>query len=434
MSAKPDVRFGVVSDVHLNYMRPDDADTLFNAFTYFRDHGADAVMIAGDIADCGRICELQRCADTWYKVFPNDTAPDGRHVEKLFIYGNHDRWGAHALLQSNPEQAKKEALFSSEESYAKNWEAIFHEPFAPFWLKKVKGFAFVGGHWTTKDQFDDLEGFLKEHAAEIDPKKPFFYTQHSHPKDTCIGPWAWGRDNGASTRILSQYPNAVAFSGHSHYTLTDERTVWQGAFTSVNTASLRYTSVDYSLRENVNGNAHGFRGEGRKHLMPQINTRDSRHGLLVSVYGNRLVLERRDFVANASLGDDWVVEVPCRGDNSFAARMKTRKAPQFAADAKLTVSEKDGLVTLSFPAAKTVAKCRVFEYEVTATLVEDDVDLVLLQRRVMAPDNFRPESPKCEPGSCVLAKSELKVHGNTVFSVRPLDCFGLKGEPISATL
>lgn len=192
MSGEPDVRFGVVSDVHLR--TPGDEDTLVKAFQYFRDQGVDAVLLAGDIADTGLISELRRCADAWKRVFP----------------------------------------------------------------------------------FDGLADYLRSHAGEIDTSKPFFYTQHSHPKDTCIGSWAWGRDNGASTRALAAYPNAVAFSGHSHYPLTDERSVWQESFTSINAASLRYISVGYSLRENFGGNSHGFRGETRKHLMEQPKTGDSR--------------------------------------------------------------------------------------------------------------------------------------------------------------
>lgn len=432
-SGRPDVRFGVVSDVHLNHSRPGDEDTLIRAFEHFRDRGADGVVIAGDIADSGRVSELRRCADAWYRVFPCDRAPDGRHVEKLFVYGNHDCWGSHHLIEKDPELAKRDILNVTDERYRRAWEECFHEPYSDFWIKTVRGFSFVGAHWTKRDQFGGLAGFLKEHAAEIGRSRPFFYVQHSHPKDTCIGPWAWGRDDGASTRILSDWPNAVAFSGHSHYPLTDERSVWQGAFTSINTASLRYCSLDYSLRENVDGNSHGFRGEGRKHLMGQPDTGTSRHGMLVSVYGPTLVIERRDFVSGRPLGDDWVISVPCREDRSFETLAKARTAPQFAADARLSVSADGDLLTVAFPAAQTVDGCRVFEYEATATLVEDGVDLVQAQRRVMAPDFFMPETPGGVPGKCVFSAAELTATGNYVFSVRPLDCFGLKGAPISAS-
>lgn len=429
-SSEPDVRFGVLSDVHLK--TPGDEDTLVAAFTYFRDNGADGVIIAGDIADTGRISELKRCVDAFNLVFPGGKRPDGGKVEKLFVYGNHDIWGCHWSKKHNPEDARRDGIGWDEKSPARVWEEVVGEPYSDFWIKNIKGFTFVGAHWTRSDQFDGLGDFLKAHAKEIDPSKPFFYTQHAHPKDTCIGPWAWGRDNGASTNALSLYPNAVAFSGHSHYPLTDERSVWQGAFTSINTASLRYCSHDYSLRENIGGNGHGFRNENRKHLMDKLETGDSRHGMLVSVYGNNLVIERRDFVSGMSLGDDWVISVPCREDMSFAARAAKRSAPQFAEDAKLSLKSDGKLITLSFPRAKTVKKCRVFEYEVTATLLEDDVDLVQVQRRVFDPLFYKAEGASDVSASCVLSLAELPIKGNTVFSVRPIDCFGLKGKALTS--
>jgi len=432
-AAKPDLRFGVLSDVHLH--APGDEDTFLKALEYFRDHGADGVLIAGDIANTGRFDQLKRCGDCWRKIFPDDKAPDGRHVEKLFVYGNHDVGGWQWYqAKTDAEKAERDAQgIGYEQNRAKMWEAAFGEKYEPIWMKQVKGFTFIGAHWD-KDDHTEIEAFMKAHGKEIDPKKPFFYTQHQHPKDTVMGAWAWGRDNGAATRAFATFPNAVTFSGHSHYTLTDERSVWQGAFTSINTASLRYASVDYSLRENINVNGHGFRGEGRKHTLKQVDTGDGRQGMLVSVYGNTLVIERRDFFHGTSLGDDWVLSVPCRDDNSFAARKAKRVPPQFASDAKVTVTVKDGLATVAFPAAKTVKKCRVYEYEVTATLVEDEVDLVQAQRRLMAPDYYLAETPEGRPGCCPFDLKELPIKGHYVFAVRPLDCFGLKGEPITAAV
>ena len=75
-AAKPGarLRIGVLSDVHLR--NPGDEATFLKALAYFRDHGADGVLIAGDIADTGRAAELKICADSWFKTFPNGKAPD----------------------------------------------------------------------------------------------------------------------------------------------------------------------------------------------------------------------------------------------------------------------------------------------------------------------------------------------------------------------
>ena len=97
--------------------------------------------------------------------------------------------------------------------------------------------------------------------------------------------------------------------------------------------------------------------------------------------------------------------------------------------------EKRGeLIEITFPPARTQAKCRVFEYEVTATLVEDDVDLVQAQRRVMALDFHLPETAEGKSGTCVFAVSELPLKGRYRFDVRPVECFGHKGASIHAEL
>ena len=432
------MKLGVLSDIHLN--KEGDEDTLLAALTYFRDHGVDGVLIAGDIADTGRVSQMKRCADCWYKIFPEGKAPDGRPVEQLFVYGNHCvtawKWGN--AFKDDEEGAKVEALGYAE-NRARVWEELFHEPFAPIWFKRVKGYPIIGAHWEERAGGIQIESFMAAHAKELDPAFPLIYTQHAHPKDTCFGTWSWGHDDGRSTRALSPYPNAIAFSGHSHYSLTDERTVWQGAFTSINTSSLRYTSLDLALRENAPGNSSGYRGEKRKHAMDKLDTYNGRQGMLVALFDDHVAIERREFVNGKSLGDDWVFPLPCAETKPFAyaAHAKRRTAPQFAEGAEVKVATRknekgNSRVDITFPAAETRGKCRVFEYEVTAVLLEDDVDLVQLQRRVLAPDFHLPETKPGKPGICTLAASDLPLKGHYRFDVRPIECFGLKGNPIHA--
>jgi len=101
---RPLLRIGVVSDVHIRLAKGGEAledgygtETFEKALEYFRDQGADAVVIAGDMADSGLAAELKAVADTWYRVFPDDRAPDGRKVERVFTFGNHDAYGPWSL-------------------------------------------------------------------------------------------------------------------------------------------------------------------------------------------------------------------------------------------------------------------------------------------------------------------------------------------------
>ena len=122
-------------------------------------------------------------------------------------------------------------------------------------------------------------------------------------------------------------------------------------------------------------------------------------------------------------------------DGHAALEKFVRGTPQFAAGAEVKVASRkndkgETFLDVTFPAAETRNKCRVFEYEVTATLIEDDVDLVQAQRRVLAPDFHLPETPNGLPGRCTFAAGELPLKGHYRFSVRPIECFGLKGKAI----
>ena len=133
------LKMGVLSDIHLK--NPGEEATFLKALEYFRDHGAEAVLIAGDFADTGRIFQANMLADAWFKVFPHDTAPDGRHVERLFVYGNHcvGAWTWGNPYKDNEAGAKAEAIGYGD-NRARIWDELFHEEYKPIWMKTVRAF------------------------------------------------------------------------------------------------------------------------------------------------------------------------------------------------------------------------------------------------------------------------------------------------------
>ena len=321
-SGVPALSLGVLSDVHVGFAKGGKSlnptystDTLMQAFTWFRDNSVDAVIIAGDMAHFGIGGELKAVADTWFKVFPDDKAPDGRHVERIFVFGNHD-WGGLRRAKnvfSSQEDIEANAIAANPKKW---WREIFHEDWSPFFSKTVKGYDFVGAHWCKGDCRGKDEHFtdgLAEYYASLkkpfDPSKPFFHVQHPHPRGTVHGK-VWGQDDGITGKILSAYPNAVAFSGHSHKSLTDERFIWQGAFTSVGCGTLRNispavsgtTSLPAGFENYKTPHPHGpdFTAHNSLKAMAPINLMDCRQGQLVRVYADRIVFSRREFITGVS--------------------------------------------------------------------------------------------------------------------------------------
>ena len=425
------LKLGILSDIHIHTAR--EVSVFEKALAFFRDRGADGVIIAGDMADSGFTDQLQLVADAWFKIFPDNKAPDGRTVEKLFVYGNHDvsNYGEKELAKRFPD-AKERAAHQNRTDPKGSWERILREPWSGVYAKVVKGYAFIGAHWGHENE---LDAFLAANADRLGlrGRKPFFYAQHPHPANTVQGPWAWGHDGGKATRALEKYPNAVAFSGHSHYSHTDERCVWQGAFTSIGTSSLSYIFAQY-FREN--GETHG----PRTLQMPCLNEAAGKQGLLMTVHEDCLVLERREFVTGEKTGPDWVV--PLDGSKAFAFETRGAKmvAPEFPDGARVEISraygkDRDGKdidqVTVSFPPAKNSTTSRVYDYEVRALAYHQDDDYEVACRRVLSTSfHLPPTQETTAVQKCVIAATDLPAKGPLRFAVRPTECYGKKGREI----
>ena len=436
---EPRLRFGVVSDLHVRETTGKHGTEIVDkAFAWFRDRGVDGVVIAGDIADDGLVSQLQLVADSWNRAFPGGKGLGGKPVERLFVYGNHDLEG---LAYNKSLKPAPEDVIVNDRAAA--WKRVFGEPYAPIWKKTVKGYTFIGAQWGNWDGNKEVEPYMAGHAAELRGDRPFFFIQHPHPKDTCHGPWAWGHDNGCSTRALSQFPNAVALSGHSHHPLTDERSIWQGSFTSIGTGSLRYVGSVFG-RENAGPSSNDDFKQ-----MPGLGSMEGKNGLLFSVYNDRIVVERLDFVNDGKLGADWVIPLPTAKSRpfDFKTRAAAAAAPRFPEGAKVTVDgPADGKdrkgrpakqFTVSFPAAMIgEGLTRARDYEVVAETEEYDVKRVVKTKRVYAPGYFK--TPKCEGKTvkCVFSVDEIGVRKGPCFApvvrfyVRAAESFGRQSEPL----
>ena len=455
LKGKPRLRFGVVSDVHLYPNH--NHETFRRALEYFRASGVDAVMICGDLTHYGFVSDLEDLAKDWQAVFPDNRAPDGRYVEKVFVTGNHE-WNGH--LHNNigkkkyPNEADRvKAILQTDLKGA--WESIFDEPFEPVYMKEVKGYKFVGAHWV-KEEFDSwnenfwnvdfndhIKDFYEKHAKDFDPKLPFFHVQHPHLKNTCYGAKAWGHDNGIATQMLSAHHNAIAFSGHSHYSLTDERSIWQGSFTSIGASSLCYSAVPNFHSDPGYENYSGF-DDGK--IMPRLSTFDGRQGMLVSVYDDVVIVSRREFMTNQPLGNDWVIPLMAESKPfEYAKRAKSQVAPRFEVGAKVKIekgramsrgsrkvpkSEKNVYI-VTFPAALSTAKTRAFDYEIT--FIGKDGKRKI--RRLVSPGFHQPVGHKraTEDVKGLFAAESLPTVPFKV-EVRACSCFGKASSAIRGFL
>ena len=235
----------------------------------------------------------------------------------------------------------------------------------------------------------------------------------------------------------------MAFSGHSHYPLTDDRSIWQGAFTSIGAASLRYAGMPHAEFQPEGFENSGAEGKGSAELnaaklSPAPVDHSCRHGLLVSVYDDCIVYSRRDFCNDLPIGDDWVQPLPASESQpfAFAAHAARTIAPQFPKGAKLALSrvkaktrkgeEKDA-VEVSIPAATKGG--RVLYFDVVAGKKGGEKR----RKRIFATGFATSERSKqaSEPTLCRFAVDELPAP-DASFAAVPVNCFGKRGRPLVA--
>ncbi|MCQ2391568.1 MAG: metallophosphoesterase [Kiritimatiellae bacterium] len=439
----PALKLGIISDIHVDDAQDKDALYFRQALELFRDAHVDGVILSGDMANLGRVEQLQCVADVWYSVFLDDKLPDGSHVEKLFVYGNHDA----AKVANFEEKAKKlhgedwqRHMISL--NLAAAWKQCFHEEWAPIYAKTVKGYVFIGCHWGNEGK---LDAYLTENADKFGLRgaKPFFYAQHPHPKDTvnsAHGAFSWGHDNGKSTAALAKFPNAVAFSGHSHYPLTNDTTIWQGAFTSVGASSTSYAGF---LNGRDDGEWAGVKPEPVP-VAPRLDI-DCRQCLVLSVFADRMVFARHDLVQKASLGPDWICPLPACVDTAsrpyaFAVSEARAKVPQFAPGVKVMTEKRKGknrmgkegeILAVKIPAARSTGPTgRLIEYEVTVENLMWGFTRIHTQKRMMAKGHVYADETVIKEDECLFLMEELPRRTPIRFKVTPLNCFGQGGNPV----
>ena len=431
---RPPLRIGAVSDIHISFKGKKENcfqygahGTFRAALEYFRDMKVDAVTVTGDLADSGRLSELEAAGQIWREVFPDDKLPDGSHVEPIFIYGNHDYFG-HV---KNATLVRQDLAGSWKKAFGRDWSPVYHV--------KVKGYTFIGMHWGHEK---DLPAYIKAHEAELDLKapRPFFCLQHPIPKDTLFAhSGKWGEDKGQVTKCLSAYPNAVSFSGHTHMATTDVREVWQGAFTAINCCTLAQikppsgcVNTPWRKDREKPGKVHHMAGTSRR----------GKQGYLMDIWPDRLEIECREFVLGMEAAPRFTVPIPAAGAAStfaYAQQAKRAVAPEFPAGVSLVVSERDGKdsnrkperqIVLEFPSATSAGhKGRVERYRVEA-LPEGGGEPVFTCQ--VAQDFYFHPIEKIPPTQqCIVAAADLPAGQKVKWRVTPLGVFGQAGKPLA---
>ena len=281
---EPLLRFGVLSDTHVKVKH--DPDRLGRFFRLLSARNVDAVVISGDLTERGLNDEVDYLMRIWNAAFPENRASDGRNVEKVFIWGNHDYSDASYMRKMPSEELKKQIAVSIIGDKDAAWRRIGEGAFpGETFAKNIKGFWFVGTHWKHEDE---TVPWIRAHP-EVDTSKLFFCIHHPPPEGTVFSPAEKGKKFEGVREDMRTYHNCFMICGHSHLSIFDDLRLWQGDFTVM----------------------HG----GKPGQMA-----------IVSVYADRMTVERLEFRDGEWFFDvSWQLPVPLETHSDAPYIMQNRK-------------------------------------------------------------------------------------------------------------
>lgn len=335
--------FGAVSDVHLD---PNDTFSVTkykNMLQVLMDKTngkLDAMTIAGDMSQNYYMDSIPQ------KIIELNNEYLNEDTKFFFVTGNHDAssdTGYSADLTSMFEQMADCISFdlpSSDHSRG-NRHAI------------INGYHFIGlnmlDYWNPNEAMfmdEDLEWLARELAAaraDAPGKQIFLYT-HAAVYGTTYGSTEYTGSYWGSKKIyqyLEDYPEVVSFSGHVHWPVHDNRSIYQKDFTSLNCGDIYYMALG--------GAKTGLSSEQTKQIV---------NGYLVQVdINSNIKVTRLDFMTGKTIKEPFYIPAP---DMEYKTHLLYynpeylklyNKAPKFAADAQVNAVLNGSDLEVTFPAA-----------------------------------------------------------------------------------
>lgn len=364
----PVLRFMAASDTHVKAANDEQSRRLQKAIKMSyaiadadkNYNKLDGILIAGDTTDDG--LQSQRCA--FKSAVDSVIRPETQFMP--LIAQAHD--GGTYDYKSIDYFTELHDLESSDNHYVLNGYHFI-----------TISRAYVDGVRYADYQREWLKEQLEEAVAD-DPNKPIFVSHHEHVDNTVYGSSDFeGWDDAFFKDIFMEYPQIVHFSGHSHYPLSDPRSVWQGDFTAIGTGALYY--VELTVEDVRTVHPEGYKDEVQFWVV-EVDA------------NNRIRLIGIDLTEEKVLCE-YILDNPADPANREYTPEKQAarsKAPVFDENAEIKVKKSFGKVSLVAPAAKStdgmpITLYRVFLYDSDGNEVKKDWVLPDYYSATVSPTN-----------------------------------------------
>ena len=424
------LRFGMLSDLHSATGMPKFEEAIRQLYLQAGDEKLDAIVVAGDLTDNGTREEIQSL-----KLVLDRQGLSDKGTEFIFTLGNHD-----TLYDKDPyngilfKQILKDYSFKgATEDEIRNGNhhiEINGYHFLALNCKKYNG----GAEYATED-LAWLVAKLEE-AVQADPSKPIFLATHPVVYNTTYGSvdgTYWHTTN--LDPVIKDYPQVMVFSGHLHFPLNSERSIFQGDYTTLNTASTYYCSLE--------GEIDGVRPIETGGGMEPRDRNNFSQGLYLEVDGaGNTRITKMDFFRKTTIKEPWIIPAP-QADKShlkvydLATREANNTAPYFPEGASVQIL---GLSKTKLDVEFDTALDDDLVYYYEVHLLDQDTGKPAGKNYAITYSDFyrNPDPTQMEKrafrafdgGAFRILFNEFNTNKNYVIKVVAVDSFGLKSEPI----
>ena len=284
------IKIGIISDFQLNINSNNTyekyyGNNVYKALKIFKNKKIDLLLIVGDITTDGESINYLYFKKIFYSVYYNIQQPI-----VISLMGNHD------YKDMNHTKLENQKIF---------YDYMNSYPYSHFIINK---FNFI--FWSNdKDSLTDssiedyiwIKSTLEKARKNIYRKgDPIFVLSHFPPMGTVYGSENISESKGIFN-ILKDYPEVICISGHSHYSLRNIKSIWQGEFTVINTQSLSFIDIDKFYV-----NAKDIKKDSVKN--------DSM-GLIAFLTEDKVIFDRIEFSTEEFMEESWVIDFPINTSN-----------------------------------------------------------------------------------------------------------------------
>ena len=326
------LKVGVISDSHFPNTETIEKN-MFNTLSHMKEYGVDLIVFAGDICDQDQKWTYDMFNDIFEYVFKTD------RPQVAAVMGNHDYWFSNHKADIHAVEYFKKAFCVDDINFhvvkdGLHFIGVTSDPY------------FVGDKFNTpegeltcqKGNYDYIKNWLKNQikiAEDDNPDIPIFVISHFPPKNTLPGSYVKDNGNEDLYECFKDHPQIISLSGHTHFSLVDEKSIHQRDFTSVNTGSLQCVCCTIIEKPDKNGALDECIDLER---LPGDAYRRFPSYLIMDVWDKKVVFHR--FFANGGVcGKDWIVEFPAAKRNFIYTdkRFELSVAPYFTHNDTLKV-------------------------------------------------------------------------------------------------